>query len=711
MPGSINGAVGQDVQSIYARCTESTACATGRPAFINLVAEGRNDPLALFKEQPHQTDTAKELVLHEAQKNLPADFLQKDLSPEGNKIRTLIGVIYKDVQDSGNADDIAKLDKVCKKLAEARGDENKEQKVTKELSGLVSKYGEGAFEKVINKYIEHCMAAWEEHHLAKSVDTKGKVAFKQCLDVCKSVLKNNIVGLKETNGKLPWETMAQKLNFFVHTCTAISKTLEDYDAEPVTPAPQGPETLNPNPDGGADNQRVFIPTGPGQGGITLNITSQGGSVGDITHSVGAANTVPVDSSSEIAKHILNSRLSDVDKKDLIKELINANTGDGRRFLGNLAGVQGYRQEPAVDTPQVQAVDTPQVQAVDTPQVKAAGREIETQTPKPELKSIATQTEGAPDTETVNDASPRPEPKVQQQQTIVVEQNRLKTAVDGEASKKQDAHNLEADNVDGVVLREKKEPSGRTSLSSGKYIYTTSRNIDPLNHRSSTPTHFVPPGPETKPERASGNVVTLAEKFEALKQRPTSAFAHLDKNGATASEGEKAQPAAEHDVEKSLTDSLIRPEPDPPLNPQARSDGSAANRAPAGIKTANPGMDSTDGGTLRKDGEEVSRKSAADGFQPTRINAAAVNTPGNKSGDDQVYTTVRTVNSWNRDPKPVSYVPKGSQSISEELDAVLARLKPRDLSKFDALENKSIEQDKEQLPFQEKLAEFKRRREQ
>lgn len=691
MPGTINGAVRQDIQSIYARGMDSSACATEKPAFINLITECRNDPIALFRQQPHQTVNAKELVLHEAQKNLPADFLQKDLSPEGNKIRTLIGVIYKDVQDSGNADDIAKLDKICKKLAEAIGNENKEQKVTKELSGLVSKYSECAFEKVINKYIEHCMEAWEDHHQAKSVDTRDKAIFKQCLDVCKSTLKHDVEGL--TQPEKPWETMAQKLNFFVNDCASISKTLTFYGAEPVTPAPQGTETLNSNPDGGTDNQRVFIPTGPGQGGITLNITSQGGSVGDITHSVGAANTAPADSNSAIVKHILDSTLTNVEKVGLMKDLFNAGIGDGSRFLGNLGGVQGYRQELAFDTPQV----------------KVAGRETETQTPKPELKSIATQTEGATDTETVNDASPGPEPKVQQQQTIVDEQNSLKTAVDGEASKKQDAHNLEADNVDGVVLREKKEPSGRTSLSSGDFVYTTSRNIDPLNRRSSTPTHFVPPGPETKPERASGKVVTLAEKFEALKQRPPAAFAHLDKNGADSAEGEKVQPAAKHDLEKSLTDSLIKPEPEPPLNPQARSDGSAANRAPADIKTANPGMDSTDGVTLRKDGGEVSRKSAADGFQPTRINAAAVNTPGNKSGNDHVYTTVRTVNPWNREPKPVSFVPKGSQSVSDELDAVLSRLKP-DLSKFDALENKSVEQDKEQLPFQKKLAEFIRRRE-
>ncbi|WP_145564522.1 hypothetical protein [Yersinia aldovae] len=687
MLGSINGAASQDIQSIYARGMDSSACATKRPAFINLVTEGRNDPIALFKQQPHQTVNAKELVLHEAQKNLPADFLQKDLSPEGNKIRTLIGVIYKDVRDSGNAEDLAKLDNVCKKLAEANGNENKEQKVAKELSGLVSKYSAGAFEKVINKYIEHCMEAWGYHHQAKLVDTHDKAIFEACLDVCKSTLQHDVEGL--TQPDQPWETMAQKLNFFVNDCAAISKTLRFYNAESMTPAPKGPETLNPNPDGGADNQRVFIPTGPGQGGITLNITSQGGSVGDISHSVGAANTTPADSNSAIVKHILDSGLTNVEKVGLIKDLFNAGIGGGSNFLGNLVGVQGYKQE----------------QAVDTPQQNVARREIETQTPKPELKSIATQTECAPDTETVNDASLGPEPKVQQQPTIVVEQNRLKTAFDGEASKTQNAQNLEVDNVDGVVLREKKEPSGRTSLSNGDFIYTTSRNIDPLNRRSSTPTHFIPLGPETKPERASRKVVTLADKFEALQQRAPSAFAHLEKNGAVASEGEKAKPTVEHNVEKNLTDSLIRSEPEPPLNPQVQSDASAANRAHASIKTANPGMDSTDGGMLRKDGEEVSRKSAADGFQPTRINAAAVNMPGNRSGNDHVYTTVRTVNSWNRELKPVSFVPKGSQSDPAELDAVLSRLKSRDQSKFDALENKRIEQDKEQLPFQEKLAEL------
>lgn len=115
--------------------------------------------------------------------------------------------------------------------------------------------------------------------------------------------------------------------------------------------------------------------------------------------------------------------------------------------------------------------------------------------------------------------------------------------------------------------------------------------------------------------------------------------------------------------------------------------------------------------VRKEGGEVSHQSAPKAFQPTRMNTAATNLSGKRSGNDRVYTTVRTVNLWNRETRPVNFVPEGAQSDPAELDAVTSRIRPRDHSKFDALENKRTEQDKERLPFQEKLAEFIRRREQ
>lgn len=85
MPKTINGSVRQDIQSIYASGMDTSVSAPERSAFINLVTEVRNDPIALFKQQSHQTHqtfNTKERVLHKAQNNIPADLRQKNLSPE-----------------------------------------------------------------------------------------------------------------------------------------------------------------------------------------------------------------------------------------------------------------------------------------------------------------------------------------------------------------------------------------------------------------------------------------------------------------------------------------------------------------------------------------------------------------------------------------------------------------------------------------------------
>ncbi|ATX62775.1 hypothetical protein [Yersinia hibernica] len=628
MPGSVNGAASQDIQANYAREIRCTACATGRPAFISLLTEAKNDPIALFLQQPHQTINAKELVYHETHKNLTLDFLNKKLSTEGDKIRTLIGVIHSDVENSGNVEDINALKTVSNKLAAAGGNEKKEQKVAAQLSALVSKYSAGAFEKVINQYIEHCMHAWEAHHEAKSVNVQDKVIFKQCLDVCKSTLQHDVEGLAQPNQ--PWETMAQKLNFFVHDCTAISKTLTFYDAEQVTPTPKGPEALNRKPEDGADNQRQFISTTPGQGGVTVNVNSKGGNVGDISHSVGAAATGPTDSNSAIVKHILDSGLTNVEKINLIKDLFKTNSGVEGHFLRNLASVQSFEPEQITAPRQVN--------------VNNVTSEIETQTPKPDSQSSATQTAGVDETDTSNQTNIISVPTDQQKPIILVDQNELMTELDGGASKAQKTQNLEEDNLDKVDLR---------------------------GNKTQTEPMF---------NEAGGKVVTLADRFAALKKRDPSVFDHLDKNGPVASQAETVKPTAEHDVGRILATSSMAVDGELQLNPRAG----------------------------RKNGEQANRKSIADGFQPARFASTPTSDAKEKAVTKPVYTTERTVSLWNRETNPVSYLPPVSESDFDELGKIFSELKPRDQSVFDNLDNKKVEQPRVLLPFQEKLAEFKRR---
>lgn len=70
---TINSSVRQDIQSICASGMDSSVCAPERSAFTNLVTEVRNDPIALFKQQSHQTFNTKERVSYKDQNNLPAE--------------------------------------------------------------------------------------------------------------------------------------------------------------------------------------------------------------------------------------------------------------------------------------------------------------------------------------------------------------------------------------------------------------------------------------------------------------------------------------------------------------------------------------------------------------------------------------------------------------------------------------------------------------
>ena len=99
-----------------------------------------------------------------------------------------------------------------------------------------------------------------------------------------------------------------------------------------------------------------------------------------------------------------------------------------------------------------------------------------------------------------------------------------------------------------------------------------------------------------------------------------------------------------------------------------------------------------------------------GFPPTRINAAAVNRRVNRSGNERVYTAVRTVSLGNSEPKTVSFVLKDFQSDSAELDAMLSKLTSRDQSNLMLLKIRKWSRTKK-ISFSETLAKCICRREQ
>lgn len=689
------------IQVNTARRTDSTTCATGMPLFISRISGGSNDPVASlkqqpsqtmhaearFKQEPHQTAHAKALVRHEAHRDLPAQFMKAQLSAEGNKIRTLIGIIYNDVQKSGNSRDIETLEKVINDLSSARGNEEKEQEVAQKLSGLVSKYSTNACYEMVNQYIEHCMDAWDIFHQDKSVDVKDKVIFTESFDSCKENLREIVKGLSEKDQ--PWEVMAQKLNQFVDGCTAISKTLTFHGAEPVTPTPNGPEPLNAQPADGANTQRLFIPTPSGQEGITLNISNDA-KMGNMTQSVGAA-AVPADANATIAKHIIESpEIKYVDKLDLLKHIINANAVGASDFLSNLVGVQGFKQEQSAVTEQMKVVKretAPQTDSVGTQSIATQTGNVDDITGAPELpKSEPPTKPGVEKRNVISDTKGSAESLDQQENTLVFDKNQ--TVIHTQQDEKQ--NRLTAEYAEKLIEKTEDEGSpvatqpqqslqedslrgSEVNMRPSKYnpLYTSGHRFDPLNHRNV---------PQQKYLRTEPGV------DKQVVNRVT--------------DGSRGQ---KDDIEMTHAEPLTMVNRQSQFNIRDDSDRSLTRKVSSTVPVADSALERLGGEAVQENSGQVKHKSVIGGFQPAQLN---VSTSAQKSAGDRVYTTVPSVSLWNREHNPANLMASVAESAKDELGKKLDNFKTRDRSVYDNLEKKKVEQKTELLPFQKKLAEYK-----
>lgn len=255
---------------------------------------------------------------------------------------------------------------------------------------------------------------------------------------------------------------------------------------------------------------------------------------------------------------------------------------------------------------------------------------------------------------------------------------------------------------------KKEQPVHSSLPEGDPINNPLRTNDVLNLADSTPTptHVESADIQTESDPVNEGELTWNK---TLQQQIVSALAHLDKTITVIPQEEKGQPIAEREVEKIVIGDLISSERESAFNLRAQAENSAPDRVSSRINMAKPATDFVVGGSLRNNSEQVKQKSLADDFKPAQFYSEVGNASGNKPDSGRFYATVRTVDLWNREPKTMNFLPSGSGSDSAELDQAFASLKQRDFSSLDNLENKKVEPQSVLHPFQEKLVEFKRRR--
>ncbi|MEB5957522.1 hypothetical protein MXE97_22695, partial [Escherichia coli] len=323
---------------------------SGLTASLSLVTNQDNAFLSFYR-MPSQSHIAGQLFLDMAQENLSPDFNNAPLSKGGESIRNLLGIISGEVmpQDMGLFND------VCERLINAKGKEKDERNVAKDLSTLMSKYGEVALNKFISKYTEHCREAWRQHHVGHDADTHDEMIFHKDILACQAVLQKQIKTLIKPNQS--WLTMKTHSKYFEHGCMALSKTLRNFDAgylhqplvEPVKDQPSSGE-------GG--NAPEVVPN-------TTDLVCKGGhhisqiNIGEIWNSTITFGDGQCQAAASLGVKILESSLNEKTQEVLLNKLINtfdnrAKNGGKDPFIKYIHTVSSYTDKPSATSHQTKA---------------------------------------------------------------------------------------------------------------------------------------------------------------------------------------------------------------------------------------------------------------------------------------------------------------------------------------------------------------------
>lgn len=236
-----------------------------------------------FVKLPSQSSLANNLFDKMASEGLPQHIADTNKGYNGELIKNMLGMIYKDALP----EDKAVFNKVFKALEKSDHKFSKDNKVSAELDFLFNKYGESALRKHVAEFEQHCRTAWEYHHTGFDGKVSDETIFNESIMACREVLENQIQSLKQPGQT--WGTVLSSGAFVKASFAAISKTLRYHNADAKDPAngtpqrnapqaPQGPQDpLGPQGhQPGLSDTGMHVPGGYGHGPITIQNTAQGG---------------------------------------------------------------------------------------------------------------------------------------------------------------------------------------------------------------------------------------------------------------------------------------------------------------------------------------------------------------------------------------------------------------------------------------------------
>lgn len=299
---------------------------TRQQPVMNSLSSVGNNPEITFRSQPSDPNNALDLVVTTlARENLPPDVVNAQVSADGEAIKNLVGIIYQDVMSKNIEADVNSLNTICSQLVDANGVEGKERLVTRTLAPLVCKYIGAAQEKLADKMVAQCKAAWMYHYDITSTSVADKDVFSPAMVACRATAHSAAEALKNPN--LPWETLAQKSRNMVDDITAISKTMRPYHSPTIDVAQHSHQDLNAQPQS--------------HNGITPSVSQrvEGAHITINNQPVPFTTDARESDLTASLKVILASNLDKDSKLDLSKDLFRAHYAATAHFKDNFAGIE------------------------------------------------------------------------------------------------------------------------------------------------------------------------------------------------------------------------------------------------------------------------------------------------------------------------------------------------------------------------------------
>jgi len=184
------------------------------------------DILTAFKKYPQFKEIAYQLFDELAEQHLPPAFRKTVLSTEGQRLRTLTGILCKDI-------DPDLLYATYRGVGRGGANFRHDSLTYERTVSVLSRFGNAPLSKFVETFQEHCRSAWKLQHPGHPQDVSDEDMFSRKIYAYQDALNFTIEQLTQDN-HIKWTDIGSKIYYFRELTVGLS-TFIKYNEDLYSP--------------------------------------------------------------------------------------------------------------------------------------------------------------------------------------------------------------------------------------------------------------------------------------------------------------------------------------------------------------------------------------------------------------------------------------------------------------------------------------------